>query len=68
MRQLKYLDISNTDINEVDVSKLPSSLEVIIYSTELRPDCKLVNIVLQLKGYDEHSLCQKCGQVKTSKN
>jgi len=54
MKQLKGLDISNTDINEVDIDKLPNSLENIYY--EKRP-------VSEFYGQ-----CQKCQQLNTSKN
>ncbi|CAI2188470.1 2641_t:CDS:2 [Funneliformis geosporum] len=37
-KQLKYLDISDTDFNEVNIDKLPKSLEKIEYSTKKRPD------------------------------
>ncbi|RIA82819.1 AIG1 family-domain-containing protein [Glomus cerebriforme] len=45
MEQLRELYISNTDINEVNIYKLPRSLENIEYSTNERPDCKLTEIV-----------------------
>ncbi|RIA78638.1 hypothetical protein C1645_842791 [Glomus cerebriforme] len=48
MKKLKKLDISNTDIDEVDVNKLPTSLKSIKYSIEERPSCKLTKIVSQL--------------------
>ncbi|CAI2200348.1 3564_t:CDS:2, partial [Funneliformis geosporum] len=50
-KRLKYLDISDTDFNRVNVDKLPKSLEKIEYSTKKRPDCKLVEIVPQLDKY-----------------
>ncbi|CAI2194640.1 15031_t:CDS:1 [Funneliformis geosporum] len=52
MQQLKYLDISNTDLNEVNVDELPNSLEQIIYSTKGRPNCKLVQITPYLKEFE----------------
>lgn len=48
MKNLKSLDISNTDLNEVNIDKLPKSLESLLYSTDNRPDCKLTKIVPQL--------------------
>jgi len=68
MKQLKYLDIRNTDINEVNINKLSDSLEVIAYSTELRPNCNLTVIVSQLEKYSEYGLCEKCGQTNAGKN
>lgn len=52
MERLKRLDISNTDINEVNIDKLPNSLEEIKYSTKERPSCKLTEIVPQLEVYE----------------
>lgn len=52
MKQLKILDICNTDINEINTDKLPENLEEIYYSTEEKPDCKLSSIVPQLEIYE----------------
>ncbi|CAJ0762883.1 16715_t:CDS:2, partial [Entrophospora sp. SA101] len=49
LEQLRELYISNTDLNEVDVNKLPPNLEYINYSTTGRPTCKLTEIVPLLK-------------------
>jgi len=68
MKQLRQLHIDNTDLNEVNIDKLPQNLERIDHSTNLRPDCKLVAIVPQLKKYIEHGRCQKCQLPNTSKN
>jgi len=68
-KQLKYLDISDTDFNEVNVDKLPKSLEKFNYSNKKRPDCKLVKIIPQLdKHFTKFGLCLKCQQFNTSKN
>ena len=48
MKNLKVLNICNTDINEVDITKLPNSLEEIKYSADKRSDCQLVSIIPQL--------------------
>lgn len=65
LRQLKELDITDTDINEVDIAKLPPSLEVIKYFTWL--DCKLTEIAPQLeKHFGQHGRCPKCGLANTS--
>ncbi|CAI2187186.1 6300_t:CDS:10 [Funneliformis geosporum] len=37
MKKLKELNVSNIDVNEVDLDKLPDSLEKIFYSTKERP-------------------------------
>ncbi|KLL01723.1 MAG: hypothetical protein MRERC_7c009 [Mycoplasmataceae bacterium RC_NB112A] len=77
MKQLKYLNIGNTDINEVDIDKLPSSLrkgnfwgvegfEKIWRSTNKRPNCELTQIVPQLKRFGYYGHCQKCQQLNTS--
>nr|CAG8443407.1 13415_t:CDS:10 [Entrophospora candida] len=58
MRQLKRLYISNTDLNEININKLPSNLELIRYSVDRRPDCKLVNIIPQLEKYGEYAKCK----------
>ncbi|CAG8595478.1 16085_t:CDS:2 [Racocetra persica] len=68
MEKLRELNISNTDINEVDINKLPKSLESIEYSIELRPSCKLTTIVPQLEKYGKYGRCKKCQQPNTSKN
>ncbi|CAG8678035.1 7093_t:CDS:2, partial [Ambispora leptoticha] len=66
MKKLEYLDISNTDLNEVNIDKLPNSLEEIDYSTKKRPTCKLIPIVLQLEKYfGKYGRCQKCQQPNT---
>ncbi|MCE8163174.1 MAG: protein kinase [Candidatus Moeniiplasma glomeromycotorum] len=52
MKQLKILDISDTDISEVNIDKLPKSLEKINYEIEERPTCKLNKIVPQLEEYE----------------
>ncbi|CAG8617351.1 10816_t:CDS:2 [Ambispora leptoticha] len=49
LSKLKKLDISNTDLNEVNIDKLPQSLEEIKYSTLERPNCKLTTIVSELE-------------------
>jgi len=48
MKKLKYLGISNTDLDEVDTDKLPDSLEDIYYFTKERPECRLKQLVPQL--------------------
>src|SRR5205814_1873591 len=49
MKQLKKLGISDTDLNKVDLDKLPRSLELLRYSINERSDCKLVDIFPQLE-------------------
>ncbi|KLL04537.1 MAG: hypothetical protein MRERV_19c025 [Mycoplasmataceae bacterium RV_VA103A] len=69
MKNLKALDISDTNINEVNIDKLPRSLKRIYYSTEYRPGCKLTEIVSLLdKYFGKFGRCQKCGFAKTSDN
>ncbi|CAG8849280.1 19844_t:CDS:2, partial [Gigaspora margarita] len=62
MKKLKELDISNTDINEVDINKLPNSLKNIECSTKSRLTCKLTAIVSQLEKQPNtgKNLCQLC--------
>nr|CAG8495980.1 9079_t:CDS:10 [Entrophospora candida] len=60
MSKLEFLNISYTDINEVNIDKLPKSLARIEYSTDLRPDCKLTKIVPLLNKYFD--LTQLSGQ------
>jgi hypothetical protein len=52
IKGLKKLIISNTDINEVDLNKLPSSLEFIDYSIKERPESKLIQIIPELEEYE----------------
>jgi hypothetical protein len=66
MEKLKILDISDTDLNEVDINKLPKSLEQINYLIEVRPDCKLTTIASQLEKYGKYGRCLKCWQTNTS--
>jgi hypothetical protein len=66
MEKLKILDISNTDINEVNIDKLPKSLEQISYLVEVRLDCKLTTITSQLEKYGKYGCCLKCQQTNTS--
>jgi len=68
MRQLKQLYIGNTDLSEVDLAKLPSSLWRIGYSTELRPNCQLTKIVPLLDNYNKYGRCQKCQKPNTGYN
>ncbi|CAI2161627.1 15279_t:CDS:2 [Funneliformis geosporum] len=49
MERLWWLDISNTDLNKVNLDKLPHSLEKFEYSTKERPGCKLTAIVPRLE-------------------
>ncbi|KLL04845.1 MAG: hypothetical protein MRERV_1c097 [Mycoplasmataceae bacterium RV_VA103A] len=65
MKKLRELDISNTDINEVNIDKLPRSLESIKYSTDY--NCKLAEIVPQLDKV-KYAFCQKCQQINTNNN
>lgn len=65
MNRLDYLDINNTDINEVNIDKLPRSLKKIEYSSKKRPDCELFKIASELERHG-CELCKKCQQVKTS--
>lgn len=65
MKQLKSLEISNTDINEVQIDKLPRSLKKIEYSIEYRPNCKLTAIIPLLEPV-KYGWCGKCQQPKTS--
>ncbi|CAH1755675.1 7412_t:CDS:10 [Entrophospora sp. SA101] len=58
LEQLRELYISNTDLNEVDVNKLPPNLEYINYSTTGRPTCKLTEIVPLLKKRNYYDKCQ----------
>lgn len=71
MKKLKSLDVSNTDLSEVDITKLPnilpSSLVSIYFYTDHRSTCKLTAIVPHLKRYT-YGLCQKCQQFNTSKD
>ncbi|MCE8163163.1 MAG: serine/threonine-protein kinase [Candidatus Moeniiplasma glomeromycotorum] len=64
MEKLKELCIDDTDLNEVNLDKLPRSLRRIDYSTK-RPDCKLIAIIPQLKKY-RWGFCQECRQPNTS--
>lgn len=54
MEQLRKLHIGNTDLNEVDLSKLPKSLEKIEHSTYYRPNCKLTEIIPQLERFNKY--------------
>lgn len=65
MKQLKELDISNTNLNEVNIDKLPRSLEEIECFTAQRPDCKLTEIVSLLERF-RYGWCQQCQQPNTS--
>ncbi|CAG8539774.1 137_t:CDS:10, partial [Ambispora leptoticha] len=70
LKQLKKLDISNTDLNEVNIDKLPRSLKKIKYYAESwerqRPDCKLITIVPQLeKHFGKFGRCLKCLRLNT---
>ncbi|CAI2194812.1 11318_t:CDS:2, partial [Funneliformis geosporum] len=56
MEQLKKLDIGNTDINEVQIDKLPRSLKEIEYYTDKRLDCKLTEIIHLLKRFEWQQL------------
>ncbi|CAI2183230.1 158_t:CDS:2 [Funneliformis geosporum] len=47
MKNLKVLEIIDNDFDEVNLDKLPRSLEDISYSA-LRPDCKLTEIIPEL--------------------
>ncbi|CFW93055.1 putative Non-specific protein-tyrosine kinase [endosymbiont DhMRE of Dentiscutata heterogama] len=67
MKKLWELDISNTDLNEVNIDKLPQSLRRIDFSIEKRLSCKLVEIISQLKIHG-HGKCQKCQQWNTSQS
>jgi len=61
MEKLKELDIRHTDFNEVNIDKLPRSLEEIKYS-----GCKLIEIVPQLEKI-KYGWCKKCQQPNSSK-
>ncbi|KLL04733.1 MAG: hypothetical protein MRERV_13c031 [Mycoplasmataceae bacterium RV_VA103A] len=66
MNNLKELGISNTDLNEVNIDKLPKSLEIVYHSTKERPNCKLTAIVPCLdKHFGEHGRCLECNQLNT---
>jgi hypothetical protein len=52
MKKLRIINISNTDVNEVDLNKLPESLEIIDYLTKERPTSKITEIVLELEEYE----------------
>lgn len=67
MEKLWYLDIRDTDINELDLDKLPRSLKCIRHSTEERPDCKLTKIIPLLEKVKFY-FCQKCQQPNTSES
>jgi len=67
IEELKFLDISNTDIDEVNIDRLPKNLEKIEYSTSERPNCKLNTIVSQLEEH-RYGWCQKCKQPNTSED
>jgi Leucine-rich repeat (LRR) protein len=47
MKKLKYLDISDTDINEINIDKLSKDLEQINYFVG-KTDSKLTDITQQL--------------------
>ncbi|CAJ0824658.1 6738_t:CDS:10 [Entrophospora sp. SA101] len=66
LEQLRELYISNTDLNEVDVNKLPPNLEYINYSTTGRPTCKLTEIVPLLKKRNYYGRCCQCQQINTN--
>ncbi|CAG8502591.1 1595_t:CDS:2 [Racocetra persica] len=67
LKKLEYLDISSTDINEVNIDKLPKSLKCIAYSTTKSPHCQLTSITLQLEKC-KYAFCQKCQQPNTSED
>ncbi|CAI2193468.1 5695_t:CDS:2 [Funneliformis geosporum] len=58
MKNLKVLEIIDNDFDEVDLDKLPRSLEEINYSA-LRKDCKLTKIIPELDKV-KYGFCQKC--------
>ena len=51
MEKLEFLDISNTDLSEMNISELPKNLEKFEYSTKEKPDCKLTEIISQLDAW-----------------
>jgi len=68
MKQLRTLNISNTDINEVNIEQLPESLKEIYYSIEYRSNCQLTTIIPQLdKYFGKFNRCLKCLLANTSK-
>ncbi|CAG8763611.1 36278_t:CDS:2, partial [Racocetra persica] len=56
LQQLKRLDISDTNINEVNLDKLPKSLENIEYSAYQRLNCQLTYIVPELRRYEHEDI------------
>jgi Leucine-rich repeat (LRR) protein len=56
MEKLKKLTINNTDLNGVNLDKLPESLKEIKYSSEYRLKCKLIQIFLQLQEYESKNI------------
>lgn len=67
MKNLYKLEISNTDINEININKLPKSLKRVDYQIS-KADCKLTEIVPQLESFNNHKLCQICQELNTSEN
>jgi hypothetical protein len=66
MKQLKRLYIGGTDISEVNLDKLPESLEEIDYSIGGRPNNKLTEIISQLEKY-RYGRCNQCQHPNTNK-
>jgi len=65
MKNLKVLEITDNDFDEVNLDKLPRSLEEVNYNI-LRKDCKLTKIIPELNKV-KYGFCQKCHQPNTSR-
>jgi len=67
MRQLKKLWINDNDLNELNIDKLPKSLDYIEYYVSRELDCKLTGIISELeKHFGKFGHCLKCLQPNTS--
>ena len=72
MKKLKVLYIGSTDLNEVNIDKLPRSLEKVCFfaayeGLAYKASCELDKI-LPLLGKYRYGFCQKCQQPNTSEN
>ncbi|CAG8466579.1 46056_t:CDS:10, partial [Gigaspora margarita] len=63
--RLESLHISNTDINEVDIEKLPESVREIHYSTEERQKAKLKDIKKELDSHLKQNLSESLAKASS---
>jgi hypothetical protein len=61
LTKLESLDIKNTDINEVNLSKLPESLQEIVFSSGKRPESKVKEITQQLALFNSRKFWAERG-------